>query len=102
MRADFDTQVGNKIIVETTLENGDYPPVGASIQDEQGRQVGIVGHQGTFYVSSPGDTVKLNISWRDEGRCYISYKIDNNHVTDSKMPLMVNNAICHNMEPSNV
>lgn len=102
IRAYFDTQVGNKIIVETTLENGDYPPVGASIKDEQGRQVGIVGHQGTFYVSSPGETVKLNISWRDEGRCYISYKIDNNHITDSKMPLMVNNVICHNMEPSNV
>lgn len=98
VRVDFETQVGNKVIVETTLENGDYPPVGASIKDDQGRLVGMVGHQGLIYFSSPSDTVRLNLSWRDKGRCNINFIIDHKLISDPKMPFIVNNVICHNMD----
>ncbi|VTP73008.1 fimbrial outer membrane usher protein [Proteus vulgaris] len=67
----FNILRGNKGFVIIRLKQGNFPPFGASIQNEQGRELGIVGDNGLAYIA--GFTVEetLHVKWNGTQQCQI-------------------------------
>ena len=59
----FDTFKGVSLLIHSRLANGDYPAIGASVFNAEGRNSGTVGLNGDVYVSGvkPGET--LTVRW---------------------------------------
>jgi len=65
----FDVIAGHKAMVVIRLANRGAPPFGASAQNSRGQETGIVGEQGSTYLSGmkPGETMSLH--WGGSARC---------------------------------
>lgn len=62
----FDTFKGVSLLIHTRLASGDYPAIGASVFNAEGRNSGTVGLNGDVYVSGvkPGET--LSVKWGEK------------------------------------
>ena len=65
----FDVIAGHKAMVIIRLANRSAPPFGATAQNSRGQETGIVGEQGSTYLSGmkPGETMSLH--WGGRSRC---------------------------------
>lgn len=65
----FDVIAGHKAMVIIRLANRGAPPFGASAQNSRGQETGIVGEEGSTYLSGmkPGETMSLH--WGGSTRC---------------------------------
>lgn len=77
MLARFDTSVGYRLMLNLSNAKGEALPFGARVEDEQGRELGIVGSDGQAYITGAEPAARLNVVWglRPTERCTVSYAI---------------------------
>lgn len=65
----FDVIAGHKSMVIIRMANHRAPPFGATAQNSRGQETGIVGEEGSTYLSGmkPGETMSLH--WDGSARC---------------------------------
>jgi outer membrane usher protein FimD/PapC len=65
----FDVIAGNKAMVIIRMANNIAPPFGATAQNSRGQETGIVGEEGSTYLSGmkPGET--MSVYWDGAARC---------------------------------
>ena len=68
----FDVIAGHKAMVIIRMANRRAPPFGASAQNSRGQETGIVGEEGSTYLSGmkPGETMSLH--WDGSARCHFT------------------------------
>lgn len=68
----FDVIAGHKAMVVIRMNNHRAPPFGASVQNSRGQETGIVGEDGSTYLSGmkPGETMSLH--WDGSARCHFT------------------------------
>ncbi|MFZ1873726.1 MAG: fimbria/pilus outer membrane usher protein [Chania sp.] len=79
VRADFDTNVGQRVLM-TLLKAGGAPvPFGATVSDtaQKTAQGFIVGDNGQVYLTGLGESGLLNVQWGSEAdqRCQVNYTL---------------------------
>lgn len=68
----FNVVSGAKAMGVIRLADGTYPPFGASVQNAEKQEVGIVNDEGQAYLSGLKPEGKLNVSWNGEVQCAIT------------------------------
>ncbi|WP_261641956.1 outer membrane usher protein [Erwinia mallotivora] len=68
----FDVVSGSKAMAVLTLDNGEAVPFGATVQNTQRQDVGMVGDDGTVYLRGIRAGSKMNVFWGGEERCEIT------------------------------
>lgn len=63
VKVKFDTFKGISLLIHTRLDGGDYPAIGASVFNAEGRNSGTVGLNGDVYVSGIKRGERLHIKW---------------------------------------
>jgi len=68
----FDVIAGHKAMVVIHMADHRAPPFGASAQNSRGQETGIVGEEGSTYLSGmkPGETMSLH--WDGSARCHFT------------------------------
>ncbi|SDU99587.1 outer membrane usher protein [Pseudomonas mucidolens] len=68
----FDVISGHKAMVIIRMANRNAPPFGATAQNSRGQETGIVGEEGSTYLSGmkPGETMSLH--WDGSARCHFT------------------------------
>jgi len=68
----FDVVSGARASAVLRLADGSYPPFGAEVKNAKGQNTGIVGDEGSVYLSGirPGDT--MQVQWGDGQQCTLS------------------------------
>lgn len=82
--ARFEARVGHRVLFELTDANGRSLPLGARVEDDDGRELGIVGPDGQAYVTGLENEGSLTVKWskKPNQQCQVPYAIDGN-VTES-------------------
>ncbi|MNJ49842.1 Outer membrane usher protein PapC precursor [compost metagenome] len=65
----FDVIAGEKGMVTLRLANNDTPPFGASAQNSRGQETGIVGDEGSVYLSGMKAGESMSLHWDGKARC---------------------------------
>lgn len=73
----FQTRSGRALLISVRGAAGQSLPLGASVKDEQGQLVGLVGQGGRLYVRSENDSGRLQVEWGSQTsqRCWIDYEV---------------------------
>lgn len=73
----FQTRSGRALLISVRGAAGASLPLGASVKDEQGQLVGLVGQGGRLYVRSERDSGRLQVEWgtQDSQRCVLDYQV---------------------------
>lgn len=68
----FDVIAGHKAMVIIRMANRIVPPFGATAQNSRGQETGIVGEEGSTYLSGmkPGET--MSVHWDGAARCHFT------------------------------
>ncbi|WP_340642442.1 fimbria/pilus outer membrane usher protein [Photobacterium damselae] len=74
----FDVLKGHKLFATFTLPNKHYPPFGASVTNDKGHELGLIGDQGLVWLGgiNPGDV--LNVNWANKPQCSVTIPKDVN------------------------
>ena len=64
----YGTNTGRAVIFNVQLKDGTGLPFGATVIDEHGKQVGMVGQDSQLYARVGEDSRKLTVSWGSEAR----------------------------------
>ncbi|UVM58469.1 outer membrane usher protein [Pseudomonas sp. B21-012] len=65
----FDVIAGDKAMVVIRLANLDAPPFGATAQNSRGQETGIVGDEGSIYLSGMKPDETMSLHWDGKTRC---------------------------------
>lgn len=68
---EFDVISGQKAMAIVRLKDGSYPPFGASITTEKGRELGIVNDSGNVYLSGINSGEILDVRWSGKKQCEV-------------------------------
>ena len=68
----FNVVSGLKAMAVIRLADGTFPPFGASVQNAEKQEVGIVNDEGQTYLSGLKPGTKLNVSWDGEVQCALT------------------------------
>lgn len=73
----FQTRSGRALLISVRGAAGKSLPLGASVKDEQGQLVGLVGQGGRLYVRSEHDSGRLRVEWGTQAsqRCVLDYHV---------------------------
>ena len=73
----FQTRSGRALLISVRGAAGKSLPLGASVKDEQGQLVGLVGQGGRLYVRSEHDSGRLQVEWGTQAsqRCVLDYQV---------------------------
>lgn len=82
---DFETSRGRNAIIHATLGNGDPLPLGATVTDEQGRMVGLVGQASRVFVQTESDGGTLSVRWGNspDQQCRIRFLLPPKSAADT-------------------
>lgn len=78
VEAKFDAMVGRQAMFTLTLPDGEPVPLGASVENADGQEVGVVGMGGEAFLSGlPAMSGKLRVKWGADAvrRCEVSYAL---------------------------
>ncbi|MBB5191772.1 outer membrane usher protein [Silvimonas terrae] len=75
-RIEFETVSGRTVIIHTVLADGRPAPFGASVLDDSGANVGVVGQGGTVFTRGIADKGVLTLQLSEGKACRISYQLD--------------------------
>ncbi len=62
----FKTSSGRSMIVKATQADGQAVPFGATVTDEKGQMLGVVGQAGQILVRGVNDAGELSVRWNDD------------------------------------
>lgn len=65
----FEVLKGEKLFVVLKLSDSHYPPFGATVSDDKGRELGMVDDQGLAWLSGVNPGGRLRVSWDGEVKC---------------------------------
>jgi len=65
----FDVISGAKAMAMLRLETGDIPPFGAVVENSQRQHVGVVGDDGSVYLSGMQPGEKMRVFWNGKAQC---------------------------------
>ncbi len=73
----FQTVEGRAILITARTVNGSEVPFGASVFDEQGSEVGLVGQDGRIYLRGIANSGTLTARWGDaiDEKCEFTYQV---------------------------
>ena len=73
----FQTRSGRALLISVRGATGQSLPLGASVKDEGGQLVGLVGQGGRLYVRTEHDSGQLRIEWGAQAsqRCVLDYQV---------------------------
>ncbi|MBB4862306.1 outer membrane usher protein [Pseudomonas nitritireducens] len=69
----FDTVSGHAVLIQSRQADGSPLPFGASVLNEKGEEVGVVGQGGRIFARVEGDHGQLSVALSDEQSCRITY-----------------------------
>lgn len=77
VKLEFKTLTGNALLIQATQANGSPLPLGASVVDEQGKDIGMVGQGGQLYARAQGTRGYLQVQWGSaaDERCKVAYDL---------------------------
>ena len=75
--AKFETFVGFRLLMTLTGDNGVALPLGSKIENEVGREIGIVGPDGKAFITGAGNSGRLKVFWGhgEEDQCLVAYSL---------------------------
>lgn len=84
----FQVLSGQKIMASLRLADGSYPPFGASVKNEKGRELGIVNDNGSAYLSGVNSDEVLIVHWSGVEQCQVMTPstIDSSSFTNLILP----------------
>lgn len=71
----FDVVSGQKAMAVIRLQDGTYPPFGASVTTEKGRELGIVNDGGNVYLTGINSDDVLSVRWNGQEQCKVRIPI---------------------------
>ncbi len=94
----FETMKGTPLILRARRSNGNVVPLGASVNNEAGATIGMVGQAGLIYARSQRTAGQLSVRWADgaDGSCTVSYDLGTQPYSDVATPAIVE-AICQGL-----
>lgn len=74
----FDTSVAAAVLIRATREGGEPLPFGATVTDEAGQQVGVVGQGGKIFTRGISAGSRIQVRWGEgtRDRCEIAVPVD--------------------------
>jgi outer membrane usher protein len=69
----FEAVSGHALLIQSRQSDGSPLPFGASVYDEQNREVGVVGQGGKLFVRVQSDSGKLRVLLNDRQSCSLRY-----------------------------
>ncbi len=87
----FETSRGRNALIHAPLSNGEALPLGASVTDEQGRNVGLVGQASRLFVQTTSDAGILSVRWGNaqDQHCRIAFDLPEKSATQNGMPARI-------------
>ncbi|MCU5771611.1 outer membrane usher protein [Erwiniaceae bacterium BAC15a-03b] len=67
----FNVIAGEKAMANIRLEGGDSPPFGALVRNEKKQQTGMIGDDGSVWLSGIRAGEKMSVEWGKDARCYV-------------------------------
>ncbi|HCR3451294.1 TPA: fimbria/pilus outer membrane usher protein, partial [Citrobacter werkmanii] len=67
----FEVLKGTRLFAVLRLKDGSYPPFGASVTNQKGRELGMVGDSGLAWLSGVSDGESLNVNWDGRTQCVV-------------------------------
>lgn len=67
----FDVVSGAKFMASVHMQNGSSPPFGSMIVNDHGQNVGLVGDDGSVYLSGIKPRSKMSVQWDGKEQCVI-------------------------------
>lgn len=74
VKVKFGTKRGTPIVINATLDNKPVP-FGASVEDEEGHSVGLVGQGGQIYARVENLQGRLGVYWGENQQCEVKYHL---------------------------
>ncbi|MEY0909250.1 fimbria/pilus outer membrane usher protein, partial [Providencia rettgeri] len=89
----FNTSRGYPLLVSLMTKNNIVIPIGATITDEKGNNIGLVGqnNQAYFRASDNKGIIKVTWSKKDDGKCVANYEISADLINENLIKM---SAIC--------
>ena len=100
-RLKFNTNSGRPLLIVFQTSNGVRVPIGATVTDSTGQEVGTVGQGGRALVRINKTKDQLSVTWGDkpEERCLVDFALDaktqanSTGYTNLKLPCVVGSAV---------
>ncbi|MET2847289.1 fimbria/pilus outer membrane usher protein [Vibrio owensii] len=73
VKVKFETLKGKAVLINTTLDEGGIPPMGADAFDQQGIKIGMVGQAGQVYARLKETNKEVILRWGMGKECHIRY-----------------------------
>lgn len=67
----FDVIAGEKMMAVIRLQDGSFPPFGATVQNAEQRETGIVNDNGMVYLTGMTPNAKMTVAWDGDQQCEI-------------------------------
>ena len=67
----FDVLAGEKMMALIRLADGSVPPFGATVENSDQRETGIVNDNGMVYLSGMTPNAKMTVAWDGKQQCEI-------------------------------
>lgn len=83
VRVDFATSRGRAVLIHSTLPGGKSLPFGATVQDEQGNNLGLVAQGNMIYVRLPPGRSRLRVTSGDSTLCTLSLQLNERSVVQN-------------------
>ncbi|EHY0218368.1 fimbria/pilus outer membrane usher protein [Salmonella enterica] len=68
---EFEVLKGIRLFAVLRLADGSYPPFGASVTNQKGRELGMVGDSGLAWLSGVSDGESLSVNWDSRAQCSV-------------------------------
>lgn len=83
VRLKFNAASGRPLLIVLQTSNGKSIPIGASVNDSQGNELGTVGQSSRVLLRVKKSKDRLNVVWGDkpDQSCFIEYALDDKKVT---------------------
>jgi len=73
----FETVSGRSAVIQSTQPDGNPLPFGATVLDESGQEIGVVGQASRIFARGLQDKGQLTVKWGDDASslCHIAYDL---------------------------
>lgn len=94
--AEYEVRQGRKVLL-TALVDGEQPvPFGSRVEDQRGREVGLVGPEGQVYLTGVGKDDILTVKWGagSQDRCTLQYNPSKITTAEPSAPFSIETVAC--------
>ncbi len=84
----FSTTIGRAVLMTIAREDGKSIPIGSSVYDDAGKEIGMLAQGGRFFNRSLGKHGKLTVKWGDnqDQQCHANYNMAPEEKNQSDQP----------------